>query len=207
MENVPEVIGANNIEDFKKWEEKLRSFGYKNYVEILNGKDYGIPQNRRRTFMVSILGEYSYEFPRKLPLKYVLKDFLEDNVEEKYFLDEKTLERISNWKAQEKPLEKAVDTTLTGGVIGTLTARGAGEEHSGMKLVKVIPNSIPIKNNTEQGYLEANEGDGIDISSRMHHHRGNVQKNKCQTLTTTGGAERGVIIKNGTKESRNVKRR
>ena len=111
MENVPEVIGANNIEDFKKWEEKLRSFGYKNYVEILNGKDYGIPQNRRRTFMVSILGEYSYEFPRKLPLKYVLKDFLEDNVEEKYFLDEKTLERISNWKAQQNPLENMIDTT------------------------------------------------------------------------------------------------
>ena len=77
MENVPEVIGTKNIEDFKKWEEKLRSFGYKNYVEILNGKDYGIPQNRRRTFMVSILGDYSYEFPRKLPLKYKLKDFLE----------------------------------------------------------------------------------------------------------------------------------
>lgn len=60
-----------------------------------------------------------------------------------------------------------------------------------MKLVKVIPNSIPIKNNTQKGYLEAKEGDGVDISSRMHHHRGNVQKDKTQTLTTTGGGRKG----------------
>src|SRR5574344_95567 len=53
MENVPEVIGEKNIEDFHKWENKLEELGYKNYVEILNAKDYGIPQNRKRCFMVS----------------------------------------------------------------------------------------------------------------------------------------------------------
>ena len=191
MENVPEVVGKNNIDDFKKWEEKLRSFGYKNYVEILNGKDYGIPQNRRRTFMISILGDYSYEFPRKLPLKYVLKDFLEDNVEEKYFLDDKTLERISNWKAQQNPLDNMVDTTRERErVISTLTARGAGEEHSGMKLIG-IP-SIPIKENNSKGYKNAKIGDGVNLASRMAHQRGNVQRESIQTLKTE--MEVGVVV-------------
>ena len=95
MENVPEVVGANNIEHFKKWEQRLRQFGYSNYVEILNGKNYGIPQNRRRCFMVSILGEYAYDFPCKLPLKYRLKDLLESKVDEKYYLSEKMIDYIT----------------------------------------------------------------------------------------------------------------
>lgn len=193
MENVPEVIGANNIEDFKKWEEKLRSFGYKNYVEILNGKDYGIPQNRRRTFMISILGDYSYEFPRKLPLKYVLKDFLEKEVDEKYFLDDKTLERISAWKSQQNPLEKCIDIERERErerVMPTLTARGAGEEHAGMKLIR-FP-SIPIKENTKQGYKNAQVGDGVNLANRMKHQRGNVQRESIQTLKTE--MEIGVVV-------------
>ena len=52
-----------------------------------------------------------------------------------------------------------------------------------------------IKNNTKQGYLKAKDGDGVDISSRMEHHRGTVQKDKCQTLTTASGNERGVCVK------------
>lgn len=52
---------------------------------------------------------------------------------------------------------------------------------------------ILIKNATKKGYLEATDGDGIDISSRMKHHRGNVQKDKIQTLTTSGGNDRGVV--------------
>ena len=92
MENVPEVVGKNNIAHFKKWEERLRQFGYSNYVEILNGKNYGIPQNRRRCFMVSILGDYAYDFPCKIPLKYKLKDLLERDVDEKYYLSQEMIE-------------------------------------------------------------------------------------------------------------------
>lgn len=113
MENVPEVIGSGNIEHFKKWEQRLREFGYSNFVEILNGKDYGIPQNRRRCFMVSILGksayDYTYSFPCKIPLQYRLKDLLEKEVDESYFLDDETIERISQWKSQENPIENAID--------------------------------------------------------------------------------------------------
>lgn len=88
MENVPQVIGKKNIKDFQMWRKKLEQLGYSNYVQILNAKDYGIPQNRKRCFMVSILGDYYYEFPRKQKLKLRLKDMLEDNVDEKYFLSD-----------------------------------------------------------------------------------------------------------------------
>ena len=132
MENVPEVIGEKNIDDFHKWENKLEQLGYKNYVEILNAKDYGIPQNRKRCFMVSVLGEYAYNFPIKFKREYRLKDLLEKTVDKKYYLTDKHIERISNWKAQQKPLESMKNNVL---ISPTITARGAGEEHSGMVLI------------------------------------------------------------------------
>lgn len=60
MENVPQVIGKKNIKDFQLWRSKLEKLGYSNYVELLNAKNYGIPQNRNRCFMVSVLGKYHY---------------------------------------------------------------------------------------------------------------------------------------------------
>lgn len=141
MENVPEVQGSGNLPSFLKWINKLESLGYDNYFQILNAKDYGIPQNRRRCFMLSIKKGYSYEFPLKTGLKYKLGDFLESKVDEKYYLSEKDIERISNWKAQQKPLEEAIDIERERErVMPSLTARGAGEEHSGMKLL-IIPNT------------------------------------------------------------------
>jgi len=180
MENVSQVHGEGNVDSFNKWCDKLESLGYKNYFKDLIATDYGIPQTRNRCFMVSVLGNYSYSFPEPIPLKLKLKDMLEDNVNEKYFLSDKQIKEIQNWKAYEKPLEHRKDE-----VCGTLTTR-SGEYTSSMKLT-----AIPIKNATKKGYLEATIGDGIDISSRMEHHRGTVQKNKAQTLTTT--CDVGVI--------------
>lgn len=91
MENVPEVIGAKNIEHFHEWQRKLESLGYRNYCQVLNAKDYGIPQNRKRCFMVSVLGDYYYEFPKPFKLDLRLKDMLEDEVDKKYFLSDKLL--------------------------------------------------------------------------------------------------------------------
>ena len=109
MENVPEVVGTGNVKHFHKWLYKLESLGYTNFVEILNGKDFGIPQNRRRCFMISIQGDFAYDFPFEMKLKHKLKDFLEKKVDEKYYLDDQDLERISNWNAYEKPLENIVE--------------------------------------------------------------------------------------------------
>ena len=132
MENVPEVIGTKNVEHFNQWLAKLESSGYSNFFQILNAKDYGVPQNRRRCFMVSILGEYAYNFPIKLKREYQLKDLLEKMVAKKYYLTDEHIERISNWKAQQKPLENMQNNVL---VSPTLTAGGAGEDHSGMVLI------------------------------------------------------------------------
>lgn len=68
MENVPEVIGARNQKAFSEWIKKLDSLGYRNYFELLNSRNYGIPQNRERCFMVSVLGNYYYNFPNEQEL-------------------------------------------------------------------------------------------------------------------------------------------
>lgn len=89
MENVPQVIDEKNLKDFREWQLFLEKLGYSSYFKLLNAKDYEIPQNRNRCFMVSILGDYYYGFPRKRKLKLRLKDFLEDEVDEKYYLSDK----------------------------------------------------------------------------------------------------------------------
>jgi DNA (cytosine-5)-methyltransferase 1 len=135
MENVPEAVGSKNWGDFSLWEEYLTSLGYFNYYKIMNAKDFGIPQNRERVFMVSVLGGYTYEFPKEQPLTLRLKDMLEAKVDEKYYLTNDKIQAISQWKAQQDPLEN-MENIDKSGISPTLTARGAGEEHSGMVLVK-----------------------------------------------------------------------
>lgn len=131
MENVPEVIGTNNSEHFSQWVAKLDSLGYKSKWEILNAKDYGVPQNRARCFMVSWLGNYYYDFPKKVKLEKRIKDILETNVDEKYYLNDDTIERIRKWKSQQQPLDHILNDNSCS---PCLTARGGGEEHSGMIL-------------------------------------------------------------------------
>lgn len=65
MENVPQVIGKKNINDFKNWCQFLTELGYTNSYKLLNAKDYGIPQNRERCFMVSILNDKKFKFPER----------------------------------------------------------------------------------------------------------------------------------------------
>lgn len=102
MENVPQVIGTDNVEHFNKWQLKLEQLGYKNYHQNLIATDYGIPQTRNRTFMISILGDYSYTFPQPIPLKLKLKDMLEDNVDEKYYLSDKMSKYIFSFNDKYK---------------------------------------------------------------------------------------------------------
>lgn len=344
MENVPQVHSKRNQTDFQAWLKSLDSLGYTNYWQDLNAKNYGIPQNRNRTFMVSILGNYKYEFPKPIDLHLKLKDMLEDEVDDKYYLSQKMVNYIvadnekwsgnndkslvnktiaskintkegtrrcdaSNYIAYGMPkntdlkqviygnkrlnetLEKneikdgdfvdAYNKTKNSEVCGAITTRvdasncsfvatekqnenycnkiledGLVEindvvNHSREKVVsrdglvptlatrpdelgivieetKVIgglgkkgstnqyhlqdriykgdyANSIttsfapsyvlPIKNATKQGYLLAEEGDGVDISSRMQYHRGTVQKQSVQTIQTSPSL--GVIVKVG----------
>lgn len=91
MENVPQVHGKKNKASFDEWCQFLESLGYKNYWKDLNAKDYGVPQSRNRCFMVSLLGDYSYEFPKPIELKLKLQDLLEDEVDEKYYISDKMI--------------------------------------------------------------------------------------------------------------------
>ena len=92
MENVPDILSEKNRNDFYSWCDFLEKLGYTSKYAILNAKDYGIPQNRERCFMISWLGEeYYYDFPGKIPLPIRLKDVLEKKVDEKYYLSEKTI--------------------------------------------------------------------------------------------------------------------
>ena len=107
LENVKALVQKKHRKDFDTWLEKLESLGYSNYWQVLNAKDYGIPQNRERVFVVSILGEHKpYEFPEKKELKLRLRDMIDDEVPENYYLkDEKVeifLEKIKAEKIQDK---------------------------------------------------------------------------------------------------------
>ena len=318
MENVPQVHGTKNVEDFKQWINKLHSLGYTSYYTDLNAKNYSIPQNRERCFMVSLLGNYHYKFPSPIVLKKRLKDLLEEKVAEKYYLSDKVISKLainspipnditgvdlndtnsitrdvaSTIKARydcgyehfspgptgiiEPQLEQLARTKdgnnfnsvySENGISPTLLARDykdpvrvcseikqvaqmypnggnpqAGRVYDkdglspcldtcqgGNREVKICESnylgtfeynksetfmhnkdrfqggaeiansiltthadgiveekpSIAIKNNTEQGYLLAHDGDGINISGRMEMQRGNVQKGMSQTLKTS----------------------
>ena len=95
MENVPEVVGTKNMPQFAKWIAFLDGLGYKTRWQVLNTKDFGIPQNRARCFAVSVLGDYFYEHPKGYPLEIRLKDVLEKYVDEGYYLKEETIQSLN----------------------------------------------------------------------------------------------------------------
>lgn len=195
MENVPQVHSQENIKDFQKWQLKLESLGYKNYTKDLIATDYGIPQIRNRCFMLSILGDYSYNFPEPVPLEKKLKDLLEDQVDEKYYLSDEMIKYISadndKWSGNNDKsiINKTLASTLNTREgqrrcdASNYVSNDVGGEYN---LKERIPN-LKIKNNNSKGYLKADMGDGVDISGRMQYHRGTVQKQKAQTLTRAGG--------------------
>ena len=192
MENVPQVIGCNAIADFQEWRAKLESLGYSNYVEVLNAKDYGIPQNRERCFMVSILGDYNYNFPKKIPLDKKLKDLLEDNVDEKYYLSDKQIN-----KSLKETLEtNEIDNVENSAYIDSYNKNVRKDNISCAITTRVDASNnayLLIKEATKKGYKEAYEGDGIDISGRMETHRGTVQSGMAQTIKTS--IDVGVVVK------------
>ena len=84
MENVVNLIGKRFIKDFEQIQKVIADLGYTNYTFTLNAKNFNVPQNRNRVFMVSILGDYMYYPPTPVPLTKKLKDFLETNVDESF---------------------------------------------------------------------------------------------------------------------------
>lgn len=106
MENVPQVHSKTNMLDFQKWIDFLESKGYSNYWQDLNAKDYGIAQNRNRCFMVSFFGDYNYKFPQPIPLERKLKDYLEDEVDEKYYINTEKAQKLIQQLIENGTLDK-----------------------------------------------------------------------------------------------------
>lgn len=281
-ENVKNLLSKKHKHNFDAYLETMENLGYRNFYQVLNAKDYEIPQNRERVFTISVRNDINLDFvfPPKQDLKLKLKDMLESSVDEKYYLSDKMIKYISatgtanfrnpdskinldiarplttdpnkragttNYLCNDLPdnydLNEVVrkygifDTdkskhqagsvydsnglsptldTMQGGYrqpcieecnkvinVGNVNPSGRGQngtvvDSDGLARTITIEKGegqkILIKNATKKGYLEAIEGDGINISSRMKYQRGNVQKNLIQTITTSGGNDRGVVI-------------
>lgn len=193
MENVTQVVGTKNIKHFQKWRRKLEDLGYQSYVQNMIATEYGIPQTRDRTFMLSILGSYNYTFPNKMHLKYRLKNLLENDVDESYYLTSKQIKDIQKWESQQNPFEtlgKEICPTLTtrsGAYASSMVLTTDGDVNQEKKIKKIL-----IPEATKKGYAEAYEGDGVYLD-RPHQKRGVVQKGMIQTLKTSGN-DVGVVV-------------
>lgn len=203
MENVTQIHSKNNNGEFYFLQTELQKLGYKNFWQDMNAKHYGIPQNRDRTFMLSIYDkDADYVFPEPEPLKIRVQDLLEDKVDEKYYLSEQMINFIQSECEKHSGslgpalVNKSIATTTTtreGCVRCCESNYIADDLPPDTDLKEIKRGGFMIKNNNSKGYLIAKEGDCVDISSRMEHHRGTVQKGMSQTLKTQ--CEIGVIVK------------
>lgn len=142
-ENVKNLLSQKHKHNFDNYIEIMNKLGYNNYFQVLNAKDYGIPQNRERLFTISIrkdIDNNKFEFPKKEDLKTKLKDFLEDKVEEKYYL---SYEIVSKFVANNK--------TLNTNVIGNLNM---DKWQDSMKRIYNIDTYSPAINTMQGGNLE-----------------------------------------------------
>lgn len=128
-ENVKNLLSDKHRHNFDSYIEVMDSLGYNSYYKVLNAKDYGVPQNRERVYTISILKELDkgYEFPEKQELKLRLRDILEDEVEEKYYLSVKMLEGFEkhNKKHKEKGTGFIWKPKTEDDIASTLRANGA----------------------------------------------------------------------------------
>ena len=192
MENVKNLVSKKFLPGFEEWLTALEELGYTNYWQVLNAKDFGIPQNRERVFCVSVLGEHDpYEFPEKETLELRLKDILEDEVDEKFYLDDGKASKL------------IFDIGKT--QIGYIPYTSDGKQHQSNTVYNQnnisptlsatdykSPKKILVKNNTKQGYVEATDGDGVDLAfPNSNTRRGRVQKDLAQTLDTKDS--KGVV--------------
>ena len=190
MENVPEVVGTKNDNHFYKWCNQLSKLGYQNYFKILNAKNYGIPQNRKRCFMVSILGDYTYDFPKKLALKHKLKDLLDKNVDEKYYLSKKMFNYLTGINQKESKYDrgsvfernfnpkKEIASTITTAAGQRATDNFVVEEYNNKRLNETLES-----NNVK-------DGDFIDAYNKV------VNSEVAGTITTRVSDSNNTFIAN-----------
>ena len=203
MENVTQVHNQQNIEDFKSWLNFLESLGYSNYWKDLNAKDFGVPQNRERCFMISLLGNYVYHFPEPIRGRRTkLKDLLDHNVDERFYLKSEKAEKlikqliVANIPSENENVETVL-ATKQGTVLERQTDVGAtlcSRDYKGLRNRdndNVVVEKISIRQATKKGFIDMNNGGVVDMSypgSKLR--RGRVQEdgNVSPTLTCSGDA-------------------
>ena len=113
MENVKNLVGKKNKPDFEKWLEELEELGYNSYWKVTNAKDCGVPQNRERVFCVSVrkdIDKGTFKFNEPFDNGVRLKDLLEDEVDEKFYIaDEKVEKLMSQLKAKNQEISYCID--------------------------------------------------------------------------------------------------
>ena len=133
MENVKALFSQKFKDDWTEIQLRLERLGYTNYADSMIATDFGVPQTRDRVFIVSILGEFNYSFPKPIPLVKRLGDYLEDDVDEKYYLSDKQVDQINSWKSFQNPIRDAKLTTDK--VVQTITAKSNTSMNASMVLI------------------------------------------------------------------------
>lgn len=132
LENVAALMSEKFLPLFNEWKVTLEKLGYTNYSQILNAKDYGVPQNRERVFLVSVRDDVDlrYFFPNPFKLERMLKDLLEKNVDEKYYITTDRMNELElfNEKHESKGNGFRFNPTDGGGIGRCVTSRSGSRE-------------------------------------------------------------------------------
>lgn len=117
-ENVKNIVGKQFKETFTMFLEELHEYGYNTYFQVLNAKDYGIPQNRERVYLIIILKELDngkFVFPKGFESGQILKDLLDDEVDERYYVRTSKAKELIDELVQSGKLEKNISNTVRAG--------------------------------------------------------------------------------------------
>lgn len=197
FENVKNLTGKKFKAEFETVLSVLDELGYNTYWKVLNAKDYGIPQNRERVFGISIRKDidHGYEFPLPVELTLRLKDMLEKQVEEKYYLSEKVQERF-----------KFTDQTLTKSVIGTTAPnfRTIGQRDLVYQKEGIMGSLVATDYKQPKQILESiiKQVGNIDLGNNESNNRVYSPDGLSPTLNTMQGGHRQpkIIVKEATKK-------
>ena len=117
-ENVKNIVGKKFQDTFQMFLDELHEYGYNTYYKVLNAKDYGIPQNRERVYLIIILKEYDngkFKFPEGFDNGLRLKDILEDEVDEKYYVNTPKANQLIKELVEDGKLDSVSNTVRGGG--------------------------------------------------------------------------------------------
>ena len=190
MENVKNLISKKFKPLFDEWCKYLEKLGYKNFYKVLNAKDYGIPQNRERVFMISIKDDNAlYQFPNEINLDTKLSDYLENDVDEKYYLSTKLINCFTDMKDRNgllRGLQFKPKLIFKDNIARTITTKAGTRPCDNFIVEPVISldGKVIVPQATKDGYAIADVGDGI-YTNRCTFKRGVVQKDKIPTLKTS----------------------